>query len=123
MDNSFKKLLLIIGALAIYTIDGYLKIEAHKGNIARLQKVQERFLHELGGADEWGQIPEEPLEIRRQYDSFVEGEQLNRGKIEQIKSDRKRAWFWALLAWGIVDGWLLQLLSNSDFDPFDFRKG
>ena len=123
MGSSTVKLLLLIGALAIYTINGYLKIETHKGNIARLQKLQQRFLQELGGAGEWGQIPTEPQDIRRQYDSFVAGEQLNQDQIERVKSDRKRAWFWALFAWGIVDGWLLQLLSNSEFDPFDFRKG
>jgi hypothetical protein len=123
MESSVVKLLLLIGALAVYTIDGYFKIETHKGNIARLQKVQQRILQELGWAGDWSRIPTEPREIRRQYDSFVAGEQLNRDQIDRVKSDRIRAWFWGLFAWGIVDGWLLQTLSDSEFDPFEFRKG
>jgi hypothetical protein len=123
MGSSTIKLLLLIGALVVYTIDGYLKIETHKGNIGRLQKLQQRFLQELGWTGGWDPIPTEPQEVRRQYDSFVAGEQLNRDQIERVKSDRKRAWIWALFAWGIIDGWLLQMLSSSEFDPFEFRKG
>jgi hypothetical protein len=65
----------------------------------------------------------QPEEIKRQYDLLAAGEQMNRDQIKTVESDRKRAWIWGLIAWGIIDGWLLQMLSSSEFDPFEFRKG
>ena len=122
MPTSTMKLVLLIVALTAYTLDGYFKINTRKGNVARLQKAQLELLQELEWEDRDPML-RQPEEIRRQYDLLAAGEQMNRDQIERVESDRKRAWIWGLIAWGIIDGWLLQMLSSSEFDPFEFRKG
>jgi hypothetical protein len=122
MPSSTIKFVLLVVALAVYTLDGYFKINTRKGNIARLQKAQLELLQELEWEDR-DPMFRQPEEIKRQYDLLAAGEQMNRDQIKTVESDRKRAWIWGLIAWGIIDGWLLQMLSSSEFDPFEFRKG